>query len=141
MEITATQTVLLLFITLMEALGNYQFCLITPASLPRLMDATSEASYSDPCRRVIKPPLREVGTPIHHGCNEMKMKSISFSLTNAVRGSTIAVSEGSRGHGKRVEVISFLKLLCCGNSHSHQLLYYPHFLDLHTPPDLCRWRI
>lgn len=46
-------------------------------AVARLMDATSEAGYSDPCRRVIKPPLREVGNLIHHGGNEMKMNSIS----------------------------------------------------------------
>lgn len=46
-------------------------------AVARLMDSTSEAGYSDPCRRVIKPPLREVGNPIYHGDNEMKMNSIS----------------------------------------------------------------
>lgn len=45
----------------------------------RLMDATSEAGNSDPRRRVIKPPLRAAGNPIHHGRNEMKMNSISFA--------------------------------------------------------------
>lgn len=46
------------------------------------MDATGEASRSDLCQRVIKPPLREVSNPIHHGNNEMKMNSsISLSQT------------------------------------------------------------
>lgn len=56
------------------------------------MDATSEAGYSDPRRRLIKPPLWEVGNPIHHGGNEMKMNSISLPPTNAARGKTSAVS-------------------------------------------------
>lgn len=66
----------------------------------RLMDTTSEVGYSDPCRRVIKPPLREVGNPIYHGGNEMKMNSISFPPTNVVCSKTVAVfavSEGSAG--------------------------------------------
>lgn len=68
-------------------------------AVARLMDATSEAGYSDPCRRVIKPPLREVGNPIHHGGNEMKMNSISFPPTNAAHSKTAisAVSERSAG--------------------------------------------
>lgn len=46
------------------------------------MDATGEASHSDLCQRVIKPPLREASNPIHHGNNEMKMNSsISLSQT------------------------------------------------------------
>lgn len=56
------------------------------------MDATSETSYSDPRRRVIKPPLREAGNPIHHGGNEMKMNSISLPPTNVERSKTVTVS-------------------------------------------------
>lgn len=47
------------------------------------MDATGEASHSDLCQRVIKPPLREVSNLIHHDNNETKMNS-SISLSQAL---------------------------------------------------------
>lgn len=49
------------------------------------MDATGEASRSDLCQRVIKPPLREVSNPIHHGNNETKMNSSIFAPPNTAR--------------------------------------------------------
>lgn len=92
--------------------------------MARLIDTTSEGGYSDPRRRVIKPPLREVGNSIHQGGNEMKMNSIRFSLTNAASGSTVTVppaSGRSKGHERRVEVVSFLKL-SFDNSHTTSFL-------------------
>lgn len=112
MEITATRSVLLLFITLMEALGNYEFCLITPASSPW-------CGYSDPCWRVIKPPLREAGNPIHHGGNEMKMNSVSFPSNKGGAWQSCRrlcrLREVSRSGGW-VEFMSFMKLLCFDNT-------------------------
>lgn len=46
------------------------------------MDATGEAGRSDLCQRVIKPPLREAGDPIHHGNNETKMNSSILTPLN-----------------------------------------------------------
>lgn len=48
------------------------------------MDATGEASHSDLCHRVIKPPLKEVSNLIHHDNNETKMNS-SISLSQVLR--------------------------------------------------------
>lgn len=82
--------------------------------MARLIVTASEGGYSDPRRRVIKPPLKEVGDSIHHGGNEMKMNSIRFSLTNAACGSTVAVppvSGRSKGQEGRVEFVSFLEVI------------------------------
>lgn len=46
------------------------------------MDATGEVGRSDLCQRVIKPPLREAGDPIHHGNNETEMNSSILTLPN-----------------------------------------------------------
>lgn len=95
-------------------------------AVARLIDTTSEGGYSDPRRRVIKPPLREVGNSIHHGGNEMKMNSIRFSLTNAACGSTVTVppiSGRSKGQERRVELVSFWELSYLDNPHTTSYLW------------------
>lgn len=77
-------------------------------AVARLMDATSDAGYSDLCRLVIKLPLREVGSPIHHSGNEMKMNSISLPSTRTRRAAKLLPSQ--RGQQVR-RMVQFIHLI------------------------------